>query len=165
MLRPMVAMLKLLNRAALPALALALIAGTAAAADYIVVASTEPAIARGTAVDGGQKLAVAPGRQVTLMHASGDLLVLKGAAAGVTAPRRKAGDADTARLEVFRTMVAPRPRDVSEGLGARRTRGGVCPEAAALADLDAIAQAQTGGCPEPASQALEAWIAGHTPTA
>jgi len=163
MLRPMVAMLKLLHRAALPALALALIAGAAAAHDYIVVASTEPAIARGVAVDGGQKLAVAPGRQVTLMHASGDLLVLKGAAGGVTAPKRKAGDAETARLEVFRTMVAPKPRDVTEGLGARRTRGGVCPEAGALSDLDAIAQAQTGGCPDPAAQALEAWIAGHMP--
>lgn len=163
MLRPMVAMLKLLSRAALPALATTLIAGAAAAHDYIVVASTEPAIARGVAVDGGQKLAVTPGRQVTLMHASGEVLVLKGAAGGVTAPKRTAGDADSARLEMFRTMIAPKPRDVSEGLGARRTRAGVCPDAGALTTLDAVAQAQMAGCAEPASQALEAWIAGHTP--
>jgi hypothetical protein len=162
MLRPMVATLKLLRRAALPAAALALIAGAAAAADYVVVATTEPAIVRGAVVDGGQRLAVAPGRSVTLMHAGGALVMLKGARGGVVAPLRKSAAADSARLEVFRTMVAAKPREKSEGLGARRTRGGVCPAPDGLTSLDAIAQVQSA-CPEAAAEALGAWLARTLP--
>lgn len=165
MLRRMVAIVRILPRtlraAALPALLWSALAGAAAAHDYIVVASSEPAVARGLAVDGGQKLAVAPGHAVTLMHASGALFTLKGAVGGVVAPKRKAADVETARLEVFRTMVSAKPKDVTEGLGSRRTRGGVCPAADSLMSLDAIAQVQAAGCTAPAAQALEAWIAAH----
>lgn len=167
MLRPMVAIARTpartLRAAVLPALLCSALAGAAAAHDYIVVASSEPAIARGLAVDGGQKLAVAPGHAITLMHASGALFMLRGAAGGVVAPKHKAVDVETARLEVFRTLVAAKPREVSEGLGARRTRGGVCPAADSLMSLDAIAQVQAAGCTAPAAQALEAWIAAHPP--
>lgn len=158
MLRPMVAILKLLRRAALPGLACALIGGAACAHDYVVVATTEPAIVRGTAVDGGQRLAISPGHSVTLMHAGGALVTLKGANGGVVAPLRKTASADTARLEVFRTMVAAKPREKTEGLGSRRTRGGVCPSPDTLTSLDAIAQVQPA-CPEAAAEALGAWLA------
>jgi hypothetical protein len=158
MVRPMVAIPSLIRRAALPALALALIGATAAAHDYVVVATTEPAIVRGTAVDSGQRLAVAPGHSVTLMHAGGALVMLKGARGGVVAPLRKTAAADTARLEVFRTMVAAKPREQTEGLGSRRTRGGVCPAPDSLLSLDAIAQVQPA-CPEAAAEALGAWLA------
>ena len=158
MLRPMVAILKSVRRAFLPALAVAAIGGAAAAHDYVVVATTEPAIVRGTGVDGGQRLAVAPGRSVTLMHAGGALVMLKGAAGGVVAPLRKTAAADTARLEVFRTMVSAKPRETTEGLGSRRTRGGVCPAPDSLTSLDAIAQVQSA-CPEAAAEALGAWLA------
>lgn len=158
MLRPMVATLTFLRRAALPAAVLALVGGAAAAHDYVVVATTEPAIARGTTVDGGQRLALAPGRSVTLMHASGGLIMLKGATGGVVAPLRKSAAADSARLEVFRTMVAAKPREKTEGLGAQRKRGGVCPAPDSLTSLDAIAQVQSA-CPEAAAEALGAWLA------
>lgn len=151
----------MLRRAGLAGLAAALIAGSAAAHDYVVVATSEPAIARGLPVDGGQRLAVAPGRSVTLMHASGAILLLKGAAGGVVVPKRKSANTETARLEVFRTMVAAKPREVSEGLGTRRTRGGVCPAPDSLTTLDAIAEVQAAGCPEAASEALGAWLATH----
>ncbi|WP_293677991.1 hypothetical protein [uncultured Phenylobacterium sp.] len=154
----MVAIFPFLRRAALPALACALIAGTAAAADYVVVATTEPGLVRGATVEGGQRLAIAPGRSVTLMHASGALIMLKGAPAGVVAPLRKTASADTARLEVFRTMVSAKPRETSAGLGAQRKRGGVCPAPDGLTSLDAIAQVQAA-CPEAAAEALGSWLA------
>jgi hypothetical protein len=159
MLRPMVA--SLLRRAALPALAGLLFAAGAAAHEYVVVASSEPAVSRGLGVAAGQKLAVAPGHAITLMHASGDLLTLKGAAGGVTAPKRQAQSAEAARLEVLRTIVAAKPQDTREGLGARRRTRGVCPAPDNLTSLDAIAQVQEAGCEEVAGRALEAWIAAH----
>jgi len=142
---------------------LAAFAGAAAARDYIVVASTDPAIARGASYDGGAKIPLAPGRTLTLMHASGDMIRLKGAAAGVMAPARKAGQSETERLAVLRTIVAPPERKLS-GLYATRTRAGVCPEVAAITSLDAIVQVHQGGCTAEAEQALEAWVAAHPAT-
>lgn len=141
------------------AIACGLAAGAAAAHDYVVVASTEPAVARGSGVSAGQLLAIAPGHAVTLMHANGDLLTLRGAAGGVPAPKRQAGEADTARLDVLRTLVTAR-EETREGLGAngRRTRGGVCPSPEALLTLDAIAQAAQSSCSGAAGSAMENWL-------
>ena len=150
-----------LRRATLAALALVAIGGAAAARDYVVVASTEPTVPRGLTVDAGARLAVTPGRSVTLMHASGDVLKLNGAAGGVVAPARKAASADAARLEVLRAMVTPNTREVTEGAGQRRSRGGVCPSANLLTTLDAIAEVQAAGCGDVAAGAFEAWLAAH----
>lgn len=153
-----------LPRALLAGLAVAAMAGAAAARDYVVVASNDPAIPRGLSVDAGARLAVPAGHSVTLMHASGDLLTLKGAAGGVTAPLRKAASADATRLEVLRAMVAPNTREVAVGASQRRSRSGVCPSPDMLTSLDAIAQVQDAGCTDAAAAALEAWIAAHPPT-
>jgi hypothetical protein len=143
-------------------LALAAFAGAAAARDYIVVASSDPAIARGAAYDGGAKIPLAPGRTLTLMHASGDMIRLKGAAGGVAAPRRQAGQSETERLAVLRVIVAP-PERKAAGMYATRTRAGICPETASIQSLDAIVQVHQGGCAAEAAQALEAWVAAHPP--
>jgi hypothetical protein len=144
-------------------LALAAFASVAAARDYIVVASTDPAIARGAAYDGGAKIPLAAGRSLTLMHASGDMIRMKGAAGGVTAPRRQAGQSETERLAVLRVIVAPPERKLA-GMYATRTRAGICPEAASIETLDAIVQVHQGGCTAEAAQALEAWVAAHPAT-
>jgi hypothetical protein len=143
-------------------LALAAFAGAAAARDHIVVGSTDPAIARGLSYDGGARIPLAPGRTLTLMHASGDMIRLKGAQGGVVAPPRKAGQAETERLAVLRVIVAPPERKLA-GMYATRTRAGVCPEVAAITSLDAIVQVHQGGCTAEAAQALEAWVAAHPP--
>ncbi len=150
-----------LSRATLAALALVAIGGTAAARDYVVVASTEPMVPRGLTLDAGAHLAVTPGRSVTLMHASGDVLKLNGAAGGVVAPARKAASTDAARLEVLRVMVTPNTREVSVGSAQRRSRGGVCPSPDSLTTLDTIAQVQAAGCGDVAASAFEAWLAAH----
>jgi hypothetical protein len=144
-------------------LALAMIAGAATARDYVVVASSEPTVPKGLMVDGGARLAVLPGHSVTLMHASGDLLMLKGAAGGVVAPARKAAAADSARLDVLRAMVDTRAREVSEGPGQRRSRS-VCPAADQLTTLDAIAEVGAAGCKDAAAAAFDAWLSAQPAT-
>ena len=139
------------------------LAGAAMARDYIVVASTDPGVTRGASYDAGARIALAPGRTLTLMHASGDMIRLKGAAGGVVAPKRQAGQAETERLAVLRLIVAPAERRPQAGLYATRTRSGICPEAASLLTLDAIVQVHKGGCAAEAAQALEAWVAAHPP--
>ena len=150
-------------RASILGLALAVLGGGAMARDYIVVASTDPAIARGASYDGGAKIALAPGATLTLMHASGDTIRLKGAAGGVTAPKRQAGQAEAERLAVLRVIVAPPERQARAALYATRTRAGICPEAASIKTLDAIVQVHQGGCSAEAAQALDAWVAAHPP--
>lgn len=144
-------------------LALSALAGAAAARDYIVVASTDPAIPRGASYDAGARALLAPGRTLTLMHASGDMVRLKGAPGGVAVPTRKAGQAEAERLAVLRTIVAP-PERTKAGLYAARARAGVCPEAADITTLDAIVQVHQGGCTDEAAQALESWMASHPAT-
>jgi len=140
-------------------LALACLATTAAAHDYVVVASTDPSIARGQPIDAGARLPLAIGHSVTLMYASGDLVTLRGASGGVVAPTRRASSAEAQRLEVLRMMVGPAPEPAGPRLA--KTRGGLCPAAAGLTTLDDIATAAQGGCTAEARAALEAWLAAH----
>jgi hypothetical protein len=123
-----------------------------------VVASTDPAIRRGEGVDAGGRLALANGRSVTLMYASGDLVTLKGAAGGVVAPARRASSAEAQRLEVLRLMVGP-PPEAANGARVGKTRGGLCPLPEALATLDDIASVAQSGCRNEARTAFEAWLA------
>src|SRR4051812_26221270 len=86
-------------------LALALAPAAALAGDYIVVRSTDPAIARGQSFDAGAKVALGTGRMLTLMHASGDIVRVNGAPGGVLLPKRAANQAEADRLAILRVMV------------------------------------------------------------
>lgn len=140
---------------ALASVGLVAVSSAAVARDYIVVGSTEPAIVRGQSFEAGARLSLPPGRTLTLMHASGSLVTVKGAAAGVVLPRRQGNQAEADRLAIMRSIVAPPP--------SRATRGGICPGPETLTTLDAIAQAQQAGCRIAASRALDAWIAAQAP--
>jgi len=142
------------------ALGLMAFAGAAAASDYIVVGSTDPAIARGQAFDSGMKAPLGAGQTLTLMHASGDLVRLKGAPGGIILPRRAANQADAERLAVLKVIVSTADKPPAPKM---RTRG-LCPDAATVTTLDAIVQTHLGGCADEAAKALDAWIAGHPPT-
>ena len=141
-------------------LAVALAPLAALARDYVVVASTDPAVARGQGFDAGAKVPLAPGKVLTLMHASGDIVRLKGAAGGVVLPRRMANQAEADRLAVLRVMVTPAAKQTT---GATRTRSGICPNPENLTTLDAIARVHSAGCRQVAEQALETWLAAHEP--
>jgi hypothetical protein len=145
-------------------LVLALAATAAAARDYIVVLSNDPAVTRGQAFDAGVRVPLAPGRTLTLMHASGDLLKVQGAAGGVVLPKRTASQAEADRLAILKVIVAPAEAKTAGGVALRKTRGGVCPAPAMVTTLDAVVQVHQAGCATEAAQALDAWIAAHTPT-
>ena len=142
-------------------LALLLAPEGALARDYIVVGSTDPAIARGQSFDAGAKVPLAAGKMLTLMHASGDIVRLNGAAGGVVLPKRTANQADADRLAILKLMVTPAGKQT---VGATRTRSGICPNPEALTNLDAIVQVQSAGCRDVAGEALDAWLAAHVET-
>jgi hypothetical protein len=106
---------------------------------------------------------LAPGRTLTLMHASGDLVRIQGAAGGVVLPKRVASQGDADRLAILKVIVAPPEGKTVGAMKLRKTRGGVCPAPAQVTTLDAIVQVHQAGCPSEAAQALEAWIAAHPP--
>lgn len=138
------------------ALAVAATPLAAAAADYVVVRSSEATIARGRAFAAGERVALPLGAAITLMHASGDVVTLKGAAGGITLPKHAATPKDADRMAVLRFILSAAPSET--GARATRSRGGVCPPAEALVTLDAIVQVQQGGCAEQAAQALDAFL-------
>jgi hypothetical protein len=144
-------------------LLLAALATAAAARDYVVVASTDPGVVRGQSFQAGEKVALPPGRTVTLMHASGDLVRLQGAAGGVVLPRRVASQGDADRLAILKVIVAPAERTTAGGLRLSRTRSGICPAPESVVTLDAIVQVYQAGCQTVAGEALDAWVAAHPP--
>lgn len=148
----------------LAGLALAAFAASASARDYVVVSSTDPSVARGQAFDAGARVPLAAGSSVVLMHATGDLLRLKGAAGGVVLPRRAASQGDADRLAILKVIVAPPGRQAAGGMALRKTRSGVCPAPDQLKTLDVIVEVYQAGCPTSASEALEAWFTAHPPT-
>ena len=162
MLRAMLGMRRHLTCLAV-GLAFAAFATAAAARDYVVVASTSSAIARGQGFEAGARVALAPGDTLTLMHASGDLVRFKGAPGGVVLPRRAASQGEADRLAILKVIVAPAAKATVGGMRVARTRSGVCPDPGVIRTLDAIVQAHQGGCRNQAAQALDAWIEARSP--
>ena len=149
----------------LAGLTLAAFATAAAARDYVVVSSTDPAVARGQTFMAGARLAIGTGKTVTLMHASGDLVRLRGATGGVLLPKRVASEGDADRLAILKVIVAPAERSTSGGIKLARTRAGICPPTETVTTLDAVVQVYQAGCATVAAEALEAWFASHPPPA
>jgi hypothetical protein len=147
----------------LAGLVLAAVATAAAARDYVVVSSTDPAVVRGQIFDAGARIALPAGKTLTLMHATGDLVRLKGSAAGVTVPRRAASQGDADRLAILKVIVAPADRQAMGGVAMRKTRSGICPPTETVRTLDDIVLVHRSGCTAVAAEALEAWITAHPP--
>ncbi|PZQ59208.1 MAG: hypothetical protein DI570_16645 [Phenylobacterium zucineum] len=130
--------------------------GAAVASDYIAVSSTDPAIKRGQAFDAGTRVSLGAGKTLTLMRASGEVVTVRGGAAGATIPGGKLAAADAARFETLKALVEPPP--TGRTFGARR--GGICPAVETLTSLDDIVRvAETSGCKTVARQALDAYLA------
>lgn len=129
----------------------------ATAADYVVVRSTDPALVRGQGLDAGARIPLAPGASLTLMHASGDIVTLRGATGDVSLPKRNVSAPDADRMAVLKFILARTPGEPS----ARRlrTRGGICPAVETITTLDAVAQVYQSGCAVQAAQALDALVA------
>ncbi|MBL8771797.1 MAG: hypothetical protein JNK30_10480 [Phenylobacterium sp.] len=147
-----------MSRAILPLVLALAAAGAAQAADYVVVASSEASLKPGLTLDAGQRVALPAGQTLTLMSGGGEVVTLRGAAAGVTAPSRRRSD-DGGRVQALAALIAPPP--TSRQFGGRR--GGICPPASELQTVDQILAAQQGACQKQARAALEALIAQASP--
>lgn len=136
----------------------------AQAADFVVVSSSDPAIARGTEYASGHAIQIAPGKSVVLIDPAGNVKRLTGGAAAQALPaRRQLASVDEQRMAVVKLLVAPaRVRRAAPKLDQ------VCPEAD-LATFDGIvAVAPVDGCLTRARDAFEAYVekaAGPEPAA
>lgn len=128
------------------------LAGAAQAADFVVVSSTDPAIARGQAYESGALIQLARGQSIVLIDTAGQVTRLTGGPSGVVAPRRQMANVNEERIAVLKMLVGP-PRVRRAG-----PSGKVCPEAD-LSVLDGIVTvAQVDGCLSTARTAFEAYV-------
>ena len=145
-------------------LALGIASGFAGAGDYIVVRSTEAAIAKGTALVAGTRVALPAGATVTLVSPGGEVVTLKGSSAGAQVPGvAKPGDS-AAATALAALVIKPPPR---RSFGAMRGSE-KCPSVAALKTLEQILAASgEKGCASISQAALEAYVdrAGAAPSA
>lgn len=128
-------------------------AGAAAAADFVVVSSTDPAIMRGREVASGESLQIAQGRSVVLVDTAGQVTRLAGAAAPVRAPRTQLASVNESRVQVLKLLVAPaRVRRAAPSMDK------TCPDAD-LNKFDGIVTvAQVDGCLTTARAAFDAYV-------
>ncbi|ODT88663.1 hypothetical protein [Phenylobacterium sp. SCN 70-31] len=137
----------------LGAVAAILVAGVAHAADFVVVSSTEPGVARGQEFAAGTLVQIAPGKSVVLIDTAGQVVRLNGAAGQVIVPRRQYASVNEDRVAVLKMLVGPpRVRRAAPGLGK------VCPETDMTAFDGIVTVAQVDGCLTTARTAFEAYV-------
>ncbi|MBU6408428.1 MAG: hypothetical protein KGS44_15075 [Alphaproteobacteria bacterium] len=131
--------------------------GVAVASEFVVVRSTDPAVARSTTFKAGDRVMVAPGATLTLMGPDGDVLTLRGDAAGrLTVPATETRRSDFLRLSALREMLT-RPSD-RRAFGAVRSDEDACPLAETLTSFDLILEADEAGCTQEATVALDLFV-------
>lgn len=142
-----------MRRIILGVLAACGLAGAAHAADFVVVASTDPAIPRGRELDAGERVPLAAGKTLVVIDTAGQVTRLTGTETGATAPRRQQlASVNAEKMAILKMLVAP-----------PRTRRGAslqaCPDAASLTALDPIlSAAQVDGCLTTARGAFETYV-------
>jgi hypothetical protein len=133
--------------------AVALLAGPAAIAkEFIVVSSSDPGVKTGQAFDGGARVPLGPGRALTLMKVSGEVITVQGGPGGVTLP----GDAaagDNPRFAAVQALFAPPPS--GHAYGAQR---GFCPGPEVLDNIGAIVRSNQAGCKTDARKAFQDYL-------
>lgn len=140
---------------ALSVVLLSLAAAATAAADFVVVRSSVPALAKGTQLTAGQKIDLPAGQQVTVVSMGGEITVLRGAVGGVTLPALQAGASRASSAALAALVTRPAPR---RSFGAMRGKED-CPAPESLNSLEAIlAAAQVEACATLAQQALDRWV-------
>src|SRR4051812_20076841 len=103
-------------------------AGAAQASDFIVVNSTDPAIARGQAFDAGARVPLAGGKKLPRRRPRGEGPRGGGAGAGAPLPSKRVASAAAANFDPLPPLLPPPPG--GRPFGARR--GGFCPPVESL---------------------------------
>ena len=142
-----------MRRLVLGGLLALMMGGAAVAHDFIVVSSTDPSVHTGQALDAGAHLALAPGKSVTVIRTSGEVVTVQGGARGATLPGLQTAQGDSGRFEALHALFQAPPS--GRTFGARR---GFCPGAEALTTLDSILQADKSGCKRASREAFQAYL-------
>ena len=128
------------------------LASTAAAADFIVVSSSQPGIRVGQALEAGSRATVEPGHSLMLMRPSGEIVTVQGAAGGAVLPAVTA-KTDDAKFAAVQSLFARPPS--GRTFGARR---GLCPGPEILDNIPAMVRANQSGCKSDARSALQDFL-------
>lgn len=80
---------------------------TAKAGDYYVYSSSDPSFQQGAELSGGDTVRLGPGRALVLIHATGSVVRLSGAASGVRIPRHQPNPHDNPYPAAIRALLAP----------------------------------------------------------
>jgi hypothetical protein len=143
-----------------------LLTGAAMAHDYIVVSSSDPAIAKGVMLTGGAVVPLASGRSLTVMSPTGQLNTYRGGGAVVVLPKL-ATATDPGFFDALAGLVRrPPPRRITGAMrggptGAVRGVTGpvtVCAPAGELTTVEQIVAADAAGCAMTAKIALDAYV-------
>jgi len=143
-----------------------LLTGAALAHDYIVVSSSDPAIAKGVVLSGGAVVPLASGRSLTVMSPTGQLNTYRGGAGAVVLPKLETAT-DPGFIDALAALVRrPPPRRVTGAMrggptGAVRGAIGLVPACAPAAELTTVEQivaADAAGCGMTAKAALDAYL-------
>lgn len=118
-----------------------------------MVSSTDPAIRTGQALDAGAHLNLAPGKSLTLIRTSGEVLTLQGSPRGAVLPAGSMAQNGGARFQTLQALLQRPP--AGRTFGAQR---GFCPGPDAYTTLDAIVTAAQSGCASDARLALHAYL-------
>ncbi len=129
------------------------VGGAALAHDFIVVSSTDPSVRTGQPLDAGAHVAIAPGKSVTVIRTSGEVVTVQGGAHGATLPGAQTASTDSGRFDALHALFQAPP--AGRTFGARR---GFCPNADALTSLDSILQADKSGCKRASREAFQAYL-------
>lgn len=135
---------------------MAVLAGSAAIAkEYIVVSSNDPGVRTGQSFDGGARVPLGPGRSLTLMKVSGEVITVQGGPGGAVLPGDP-GAGDNPKFAAVQSLFAPPPS--GRTYGAQR---GFCPGPEALDNIDAIVRSYQAGCKSDARQAFQDYLKAH----
>lgn len=132
------------------------VAGVAWASDFVVVSSTDPAIHAGQGLDAGAHLNLGPGRSLTVIRASGEVVTVQGGPRGAVLPAGAVAQNGGARFQTLQALFQRPP--AGRTFGAQR---GFCPGPAAYKTMDAIITAFQNGCQAEARQAMNAYLQHH----
>lgn len=130
--------------------------GLAWAGEFVVISSTDPAIHAGQGLDAGAHLNLGPGRSLTVIRTSGEVMTVQGSAHGVVLPAGAAAQGGGARFQTLQALFQRPP--AGRTFGAQR---GFCPGPAAYTTMDAILTAFQNGCQAEARLALHAYLVRH----
>ncbi|MEW5685635.1 MAG: hypothetical protein AB1942_12010 [Pseudomonadota bacterium] len=126
--------------------------GAAQAADFVVVQSSDPAIARGATYESGALIQLAAGQSIVLVDTAGQVTRLVGGPRGAVVPRMQVASMNEERMAVLKMLVAP-PRMRRSGPTLPN-----CPQAD-LGTIDGIfTVAQVDGCLTTARTAFDAYV-------